>query len=323
MMMVTSEDENLLPIGSSALPGNFPENVKTEGHRQHYFINEIVEWDLTKYIWSGTTDVALRDKIMSNATELIRQIIRKQRLHIIYPGHEESSFGDLVLTAWMQVERVLYKYRSKPHCRSCFAFERPNDSALYTPSSMEYGIIRMNQLFMRGILKCPHCGADLTNGEIIEPRQGLYGGTRSILYRGSSKVFNMWSQVSRTVILAYIKKEGRDKKNSGGYREYSINKTRTELSPMDRFITEASEVCRYNQDYVKLLAELKILNEKDDKPWDGLISKLVRATGYSRPQVAAFLKYIRLHSHSFSDSPISKEVEFKYGQGEEPSSDDD
>lgn len=282
-----------------------------------------MEWHLTQYIWTGTTDAVLRDKIMANASELIRQIIRKQGLHLIYPGQEESAFGDLVLTAWIQIERTLYKYRGKPHCRSCYVFERPNDSSLYTQGSNEYGIIRINQLFIKGVLTCPHCGADLTNSEIIEPQQGLYGGTRSILYRGMSKVFNMWSQVARTVILAFIKKEGRDRKNSPGYRDHIINKPRFETSIVDRFVAEATEICQYNDDYMQILKDIQDLTRHDDKPWDGLISKLVKSTGLSRPQIANFFKFVRLRGHSFSDSPISRGIEFKYGQSDDHSGGDD
>lgn len=321
-MMDTSLEKNSSD-DASGVRGNFPENTKTEGLRQYYFINEIVEWCLTQYIWGGTTNVVLRDQIMENASELIRQIIRKQGLHLIYPGQEESAFGDLVLVAWLQIERTLYKYRAKPHCRSCFVFERPNDSSLFSPGAKEYGIIRINQLFIRGILTCPHCGSDLTNSEIIEPRQGLYGGTRSILYRGSSKVFNMWSQVARTVILAYIKKEGRDKKYSAGNRERMLNKPRLDLSRLDRFLTEAHDVCQYNQDHMKILECLRKLASKDEKPWDGLIGKLTQDTGFSRTQVAGFFKFLRLRGHSFSDSPISRGSEFKYRGDDYIAQDDD
>ena len=65
-----------------------------------YFTNEVVEYNLALYNWSGCTSVQLRDEIMSHATELIRQIIRKQGLHTIYPGQEESAFGDLLQVAW-------------------------------------------------------------------------------------------------------------------------------------------------------------------------------------------------------------------------------
>src|SRR6056297_2005484 len=36
---------------------------------------------------------------------------------------------------------------------------------------------------------------------------------------GSSKLFNMWSQIAKTRILAYLKKEKRDKKNMPSYRD--------------------------------------------------------------------------------------------------------
>lgn len=102
--------------------------------RSYYFINEIVEDQLRLYIWTGCTDVKLRDLVMSHATELIRQIIRKQRLHTIYPGQDDSAFGDLIQTAWSQIERTLYKFRARPHCRKCYNPDRPNDSLLYNPA---------------------------------------------------------------------------------------------------------------------------------------------------------------------------------------------
>ena len=108
--------------------------------RRLYFINEIVEWHLTQYIWTGCTKIELRDQIMSNATELIRQIIRKQGLHTIYPGQEDSAFGDLLQTAWVQIEKTLYKYRSRPHCRLCYNPDNPSKSLLYQPQDREYGI---------------------------------------------------------------------------------------------------------------------------------------------------------------------------------------
>lgn len=182
--------------------------------RKFYFINEDVEWLLTQYIWTGCTKVSLRDQIMSNATELIRQIIRKQGLNTIYPGQEESAFGDLIQTAWVQIERTLYKYRSRPHCRACYNPDRPSASLLYTPGELEYGIKTMEEVKKMHKGKCPFCDSKIEVEVIVEPQQGIFGGSNKLLYRGVSKVFNMWSQVARTVILAYIKKEGRDRRNS-------------------------------------------------------------------------------------------------------------
>ena len=162
-----------------------------EKRKKHYFINEIVEWKLTRYIWTGCTNVILRDSIMEHANELIIQLIRKQGLFNIYRGHDPSAFNELVHVAYMQIERTLYKYRAQAHCRMCFSWDRPNNSILYKPAIFEFGIIQPKSLASR-TQKCPHCGAILNNLIPVEPEQGLYGGSRSIMYRGLSKVFNMW-----------------------------------------------------------------------------------------------------------------------------------
>lgn len=291
----------------------------TRPDRKLYFINEIVEWQLTKYIWTGCTSVQLRDIIMSNASELIRQIIRTQRLHNIYPGHEDSAFGDLQQTAWMQIEKTLYKYRSIPHCRLCYKPDRPSQSILYSPSANEYGIKTFEDVMQIHGSRCPHCDGALTASPIIEVEQGRYGGSSSILYRGASKVFNMWSQIARTVILAYIKKESRDKRNSTTYKTHLVNKNKPLSTDFaERFIQECYGVCDNNDEYIMIVDNIKFLLSTDDRPYDGLISKLVHNTGLSRQVVTGFMKYIKLRSHSFTDSPITR-----YGQSTSESSGDD
>lgn len=290
--------------------------------KKHYFINEDVEWKLTLYKWTGCTDVTLRDEIMSHATELIRQIIRKQGLHQIYPGHEESAFSDLIQTAWVQIERTLYKYRARPHCRKCYNPDRPADSIFFEPADLDYHIVTFDELLHTGyrcerrnttfkINKCPYCHQDLSDLPSVYPQQGIFGGSQTIIFRGTSKVFNMWSQVARTVILAYIKKEGRDKKNSGPYRDFVYNKTSSGRQgnngvKIDRFFAEASEIFKYNDNHIKILEALLHLFKTDDKPHDGIISKLVEKSGQSRAQVLSFIKMLRLRSYEFTDSPISK-----------------
>lgn len=273
--------------------------------RKLYFINEKVEWDLTQYIWTGCTRVELRDNIMGNAYELIRQIIRKQGLHTIYPGQEESAFGDLLQTAWCQLERTLYKYRSRPHCRACFNLERPAESVLYTPQEYEYGIISIEDLLQR-TNTCPNCNAILTAYPIIAPRQGLFGGTDTIIYRGMSKVFNMWSQISRTVILAYIKKEGRDRKNGPSYVNYLGSRNRPLSDVMERFFSEARQLAKYNEDHLRIISALEKLYINDERPHDGLIGKLVDEANLPRLTVTNFLKLMKLQSYEFTDSPINK-----------------
>jgi hypothetical protein len=277
--------------------------------RKLYFINEIVEWELTKYIWTGCTDIQLRDQIMSNATELIRQIIRKQGLHTIYPGQEESSFADLLQTAWVQIERTLYKYRSRPHCRSCYNPDNPAKSLLYTPSDREYGIKTLAEVIeICDGGKCPYCSAQLTADPTIEPLQDLYAGSDTILYRGMSKVFNMWSQIARTVILAYIKKEGRDRKNSTSYITHLGNKSKPLSDIMQRFLNEAKAICQHNEDHLQIIDAIEWLIFNDDRPHDGTIGKLVEKTGLSRSTITQFMRMVKLRSFEFTDSPINKNV---------------
>jgi hypothetical protein len=277
--------------------------------KRYYFINEAVEWSLTQYLWGGCTNVAMRDEIMSHATELIRQIIRKQGLHTIYPGQEESAFGDLLQTAWMQIERTLYKYRARPHCRECFNPDRPNDSVLYQPATLEYGIKTIHELAEMGITECKKCGTVLTYLPLVPASQGCFGGSETVLYRGTGKVFNMWSQVSRTVILAYIKKEGRDRKNSGSYTAHLDNRGRQVSDAMQRFLSEAREICRYNAQHLVVLDTMEEMLQTDDRPHDGIIGKLVESSGVPRQVVTNMFKMIRLRSAEFTDSPINREVD--------------
>jgi len=245
--------------------------------------------------------------IMSHATELIRQIIRKQGLHTIYPGQDESSFGDLLQTAWVQIERTLYKYRSRPHCRKCFNWERPAESLLYQPGDLEYGIKTLDEVVAMH-RHCPKCGIKLTTTPIIEPVQGRYGGSETILYRGMSKVFNMWSQIARTVILAHIKKEGRDRKNSGSYVSHLGNKQKPVSGVMARFLSEIRELNQYDDNHLKIIDALEYLVLNDDRPYDGLIGKLVDQSGLSRVIVTNFLHLVKLRSFELSDSMLNRSI---------------
>ena len=148
-----------------------------------YFDNNKVEDLMLRYRWTGCTDAGLRDKIMANTEELIRQIIRAHNLHRIYPGQEESAFMDLFQTAWVQIERTLYKYKARAHCGRCYNPARPMDSCLYNPGDYEYDIITPRDVLKLRLI-CPTCGT-------IPPK---------LIYRGTSKVFNMWCVRPDTMI---------------------------------------------------------------------------------------------------------------------------
>lgn len=65
-----------------------------------YFKNDEVEELLNEYVERGCVDIELRDNIMKHADELIRQIIRAHNFEHIFPGRDQSSFGELFQVAW-------------------------------------------------------------------------------------------------------------------------------------------------------------------------------------------------------------------------------
>lgn len=221
---------------ASAGSAGTPDEAKKKGY---YFDNYKVEQLLTRYVDGACIDIELRDAIMENATELIRQVIRTHNLHNLYPGREQSSFNDLCQIGWNQIESTLYKFDSSP---------------------------------------------------------------------GHTRVFNLWSQVAKTVILAHIKKETRDKRNQNGYRKHQQIRAKAIPRKLDRFLQEAAQVCKYNEDYSKLVKCVRKLYERDDRPYEAMVFKLVKLSRLSRQRVSGFLKFLRLRSMDFTDAGVDEPV---------------
>lgn len=255
--------------------------------KNYYFDNETVEFLMHQYLRGACTSVYLRDEIMKHASELIKQIIKAHNLGQIYPGKEESSIMDLFQTAWIQIESALYKYEALPHCKKCFNAMRPMDSLLFNEYVFEDFLIKKIKL-------CRRC-----KNQII-----IVG----IHYRGKSRVFNMWSQIARTVILAYIKKENRDRKNSDVFKSHLEHKTIPYNETLQRFFSEAQAMSKYNDDHLKIIDELQKLYNEDDRAHEGLITKLVMRTKLSRSIVTDFFRILRSRSHEITDSPVNREV---------------
>ena len=202
----------------------------------YYFDNPLVERLLTEYVKGGCVDVALRNEIMTHASELITQVIRTHNLQQIYPGQDAASFGDLFQVAWNQIEKVLYKFDYKP---------------------------------------------------------------------GHTKVFNMWSQVCKTVLLAHIKRENRDRKNHGAYKTHLGDRTVGKGAIFTRWLDESREIFRHNDEFLIIIDALEHIYNTDDRPFEGIIGKLVEKTGMSRAKIHQFLLNIRLRAGEFTDSPIN------------------
>ena len=118
----------------------------------------------------------------------------------------------------------------------------------------------------------------------------------------------MWSQIARTVILAYIKKEARDRKNSASYISHLGSKPRPTSDIMLRFLAEARDMCQYHDEYLLVLGALEWLIHNDDRPYDGIIGKLAERSGLSRPVVTNFMRFVKLRSLEFTDSPINRRM---------------
>ena len=149
--------------------------------------------------------------------------------------------------------------------------------------------------------------------------QVAWAQIESVLYKfdsspGHTKVFNMWSQVAKTVMLAHIKKETRDKKNYGSYKRHLDTRSFRRSILLERFLEEATEICKHNREHLEVLCALKELYDGDQKPHEGLIGKLVKLSGMSRSKVTGFLRMLRLRSFEFSDAPATEEAQFRDGR---------
>lgn len=119
----------------------------------------------------------------------------------------------------------------------------------------------------------------------------------------SPKLFNMWSQIAKTRILAYLKKEKRDKKNMPTYREWiqRRHKTRSRsIEDFEEFLNELKLLCNYDDDFTDLTESMKKLWLSDDKPYDGLKVKLQKISGKELNVINQFFRLIRLHRDEFS-----------------------
>jgi len=123
---------------------------------------------------------------------------------------------------------------------------------------------------------------------------------------GHPKIFNMWSQIARTAILAAIKKDNRDKKNSENYRYYLDERSIKVPAKFNRFMEEVKEVCKYCEEFMCIINTLEELYFTDNKPHEGLIGKLTKESGMSRAKIIKFIKVLRLMSYEFTDSPIGE-----------------
>lgn len=111
------------------------------------------------------------------------------------------------------------------------------------------------------------------------------------------------SQISKTRILAYLKKEKRDKKNVVSYKDFLSRKHKTKLknsSDVDLWLKEAREMLDYNEDFLEIIKVIEEIWYNDERSYDGLISKIEKMSGKNRNIISHFFKTIRMRRDEFT-----------------------
>ncbi len=191
-------------------------------------------------------------------------------------------------------------------------------------------IMKHSEELIRQVIRAhnfEHIFPNRDSSSALELFQVAYVQIEKTLYKydplpGSPKLFNLWSQISKTRILAYLKKEKRDKKNVVNYRDFLSRRQKTKLrnsADVDLWLKEAREILIYNEDFLEILNSIEYIWFNDDKPYDGLISKIEKHSGKNRNIISHFFKTLRLRRDEFTvnllETKDHKEVDI--GESEE------
>ena len=170
--------------------------------KNYYFDNDYVERLCRKYVLGGTVDIKLRDEILTHAQELIENIIRVNKFVQIINHSDYTTFDELLAVATESIESSLYKF---------------NITNKYI---LKNGKVIIGQIISENDKKIL---LELQNHKHKLIKKSDIKSIR----RFHTKIFGFWSQVAKTSILAYIKKDKRDFRNKERYLDYLIHKNKT------------------------------------------------------------------------------------------------
>lgn len=273
----------------------------------YYFHNRKIEWQLTQYVWTGCTDIDQRDAVMAHSVELSTKIIKKLRLVL-----DDSVLADLKSISWAQIEKTLYKYRAQPYCRACFREDCNHSKPLVRLGEFEYRVHTPEEV-LETVRECPKCGAVLGAGPLVEATVDEYGGTRSILYKGVGKLFNMWCQVTRTVCFAHLKKSGRDLAFRDAHvRRSGLAKERTQAGGQaEEVLDNMREFFKYDWKALLIIDDLNpnLHIGRGRYSGTGIVDKtdLARRLGLPRAEVVRYLRLFRALRFEFEPTRIPSE----------------
>ncbi len=109
---------------------------------------------------------------------------------------------------------------------------------------------------------------------------------------GRAKVFSLWTQITYTCCLAYIKKETRDAINFRKWRDGHPAPLFEKRKKPDFYAVMAELRETVPEEYREMVDALVEIYEEEAQPWIGIIKKLGQR-GYSRNVAREFLAHLR------------------------------
>lgn len=242
----------------------------------YYFDNEYIESLCREYVLGGAVDIELRDEIMSHANELIENIIRVNNFTNIMNSSGPTTFGELKHIAWKAIESSLYK------------FNMTNEYRLLDGRNIRGQPINEDNIYV-----------------LIEDKNGVRYKIKKKdikkIQKYHTKLFGFWSQISKTAILAYIKKDKRDNRNKPHYTDYLINRhkiIRNYPVEVDTFIKDAKSIFVDPTSHKILDGLLEIYKSHNEFP-KSFIKEIYRITGISVKTIKQFFKMLQANKTLF------------------------
>lgn len=118
---------------------------------------------------------------------------------------------------------------------------------------------------------------------------------------GHTKLFNMWTSIAHTVMLAEIKKDSKDRISYTKYLDHSLATFRDKSVQLEHFFSQAKEMFKFDDMAIALIDAIEKMYDTDPEPWNGIKTKLCKITGFKRPEVTKFLGEIRNLAFQFDD----------------------
>lgn len=246
-------------------------------NKNYYFDNDHVERLCRKYVLNGAVDIELRDEILSHARELIENIIRVNKFVQIINHPDYMTFDELLSVATESIESSLYK------------FNITNKYILKNKKVIIGQIIAEND--KKILLELQNHKKKLIKKSDIK-----------VIKKFHTKIFGFWSQVAKTSILAFIKKNKRDLRNKERYIDYLIYKHKT-IRKYDVDITQFAKKCKliFNDEISHKIIDGLVDLYINDEFSKSFMKDISKNTGIKLDNVKIFFKELKDNEELFDE----------------------